>query len=340
MNFLVGLSGGLDSASAAKMLLENNHRVEGVYLRMFEGADSTAAVKTSEELGIRLHILDCQALFKEKVIRNFIESYKKGITPNPCVECNRHVKIAVLCDYAKEHGFDKVVTGHYGKIIETGEGRFCVLRSENEKKDQSYMLWALTQEQLSMLHLPLYAIDKNDLRVKARQAGMISANAKESMDICFLTEGDYASFIEKQEGSFPEGEFVDADGRFLGTHKGIVHYTVGQRKHLGIALGSPVYVSKIEPETNRITLVPAGAEYQTRARVGQLNFQMLPPQEEGDFSGLTVKMRYAQKPVPVSVHFEENEALLTFEEPVRAITPGQSAVFYLENRLAFGGYIL
>ncbi len=339
MRYLVGMSGGLDSSSAARALIEQGHLVEGAYLKMFDGANADAAENTCEELGIPLRILDCRQLFEKTVIENFVDCYRKGLTPNPCVECNRYVKISVLCSYANAHDFDRVATGHYASVKKTERGRFCILRSENEKKDQSYMLWGLSQEQLSLLEFPLFSAEKEELRAKASAAGMKCASAKESMDICFLPDGNYGEFVEERGGVCPPGDFVDKSGKILGQHRGIVHYTVGQRKHLGIATGVPMYVSDIDPIKNRIILTPSSAEYKKRIRVERINFQAVPPMREGEMGGLTVKLRYAQKPLNVRCYFDSKGVTAVLEKSARGVTPGQSAVFYLGNQVAFGGYI-
>ena len=338
--YLVGLSGGADSAYAAMLLKKAGNAVEGVYLKMFAAADEGPAKRTAQELGIPFHVLDCTDLFEEKVLKHFAESYKKGLTPNPCVECNRYVKIRELCRYAEYMGFDWVVTGHYGSIGRTEEGRYYVCRAENEKKDQSYVLWGLTQKELSMLFLPLSATEKEELRLVLEKEGVAAHGAKDSMDICFLPEGNYAQFVTERLGECPPGNFVDENGKVLGPHKGILHYTVGQRKHLGIALGQPMFVSRINPLSNTVTLVPSGTEYGKRARVTGLNFQSLAPRKAGDEGCFAVKMRYGQAPVPVTVSFDGEGAELLFDQPVRAVTPGQSAVFYDGEKLAFGGYVV
>lgn len=340
MKILMGLSGGVDSCFASRLLSEAGHAVEGAFLRMTAEADAKPAERAAAELGIPLHILDCRELFEEHVLKPFTESYMQGRTPNPCVECNRYVKIRVLCDFAAQNGFDRVATGHYGRIGQGENGRYFVRRSENEKKDQSYMLWGLTQEQLAMLTLPLENRDKEKLKQQAEKEGFSAAGQKESMDICFLPQGGYVPFVEKREGVCPPGDFVDPEGRVLGRHKGIVHYTVGQRKHLGIALGQKMFVAVIDKETNRVTLVPGGGEFSSCATVGSLRFQALEPMDEGELSGIFVKLRYAQKPSPARVRISGGRAELQAERPWRAVTPGQSAVFYDEDgRLLFGGYI-
>lgn len=337
MKLLIGLSGGLDSASAARILKEQGHEVVGAYIKMFPEADVSAAEITAKEFDIPLRIIDGTADFEKHVLSNFVDCYRRGLTPNPCVECNRHVKIKLLCALAKEEHFDGVVTGHYGNVVLSPEGRYAI-RSSKNGKDQSYMLWMLDQEQLKLLMLPLFEEDKAKLRQKAEELGLHSASAKESMDICFLPDGNYAAFIEARCGKMPEGDFVNESGKIVGRHKGILHYTVGQRKHLGVALGEPVFVSEIDPRKNRITLVPTGKEYSTEGYITDLNFQGIAPRAAGAVEeGLNIKLRYKQEPVPVKVIFEEDGAKLLFDSPVRAITPGQSAVLYKDDMIAFGG---
>ena len=202
------------------------------------------------------------------------------------------------------------------------------------------MLWGLSQEQLALLEFPLKDQNKDDLRQKAEKQNFSAAKSKESMDICFLPEGNYAEFVESRKGKSSPGNFVDKDGKVLGRHKGIVHYTVGQRKGLGIALGKPAFVSRIDPKANTVTLVFAGDEYADSMTVGQLNFQALPETEDLESEALFVKIRYAAPPVPCKVKIEGQTAKVHFPAPVRAITPGQSAVFYTEDgKIAFGGFI-
>lgn len=340
MRYLVGISGGLDSTCAAASLLADGHTVEGAVLRFFDTTDVESARIAAKELGIALHEIDCRAEFSSIVMDYFAASYAAGRTPNPCVVCNRFLKIEKLCELAQKIGCDKVVTGHYADIVKTANGRFAVRRSHNDKKDQSYMLWSLNQSQLSLLSFPLSDSDKEELRQKAEKMALSSAKAKESMDICFLPEGNYAAFVESRVGKCPAGNFVDKDGRVLGRHKGIIHYTVGQRKGLGIALGKPAFVSAIDPEKNTVTLVFAGDEYQSEMTVKDLNFQAVSPIEDGNFDNLFVKIRYAAPPVPCFVKVEDGVAKVVFESPARAVTPGQSAVFYTEEgTVAFGGFI-
>lgn len=341
MRLLVGISGGMDSAYVAYKLIEMGHTVEGLVLKMHEFTDLDGAQKAADLLGIRLHILDCTRLFSKYVVSNFVSEYSSGRTPNPCTVCNRYVKIAELCRYAKENGFDKAVTGHYASVaFDEGSQRFYVKKGLDERKDQSYMLWHLTQEQLGILYLPLGDSVKENVREDIKSTPLsYLADAKESQEICFIPDNDYASYIEKQMGKFPEGSFVDAEGKVIGRHKGIIHYTVGQRKGLGISLGAPAYITKIDPLSNTVTVEKMSDVKGDSLIAVNLNGQLIDPKESESYR-LNVKIRYAATPVSAEVRIKDNKAYVTFDQPVRAVTPGQSAVFYKDNGIAFGGTII
>ncbi|MBQ3099554.1 MAG: tRNA 2-thiouridine(34) synthase MnmA [Clostridia bacterium] len=336
MRILIGCSGGLDSTYVAGLLSENNE-VCGISLKMNDYTDTELARQSCEALGIPFVELDVRDDFKKYVVDDFINEYSKARTPNPCVMCNRYVKIAALCDYADKNGYDYVATGHYCNV-ESENGRFFVSRGADERKDQSYMLWQLSQDQLSKLITPLGNSVKDKVRESAYSLGMEAASLKESQDICFIPDGDYISFIKKIKGVFPEGNFVDGEGNVLGRHKGIINYTVGQRKGLGVALGRPMFVVSINPCNNTVTLAESGKEYMDSFTVSGLVFQAL-AQGDGEYNDLLVKIRYAAKPVPSKVVINGDKAVVYFETPQRAVTPGQSAVFYKGNRVAFGGFI-
>ncbi|MBR5314139.1 MAG: tRNA 2-thiouridine(34) synthase MnmA [Clostridia bacterium] len=341
MKILVGLSGGIDSTYTAYKLLQMGHEVEGISLIMHDYTDISGAEKTAEILGIPFHTLDCRQLFEKHVVSNFISEYSVGHTPNPCTVCNRYVKIAELCRYAKENGFDKAATGHYANICfdETSK-RYCIKKAADEKKDQSYMLWYLTQEQLDVLFLPLSDMTKDEIREEVAKTDFAYLlNAKESQEICFIPDNDYASYIEKAKGVFPEGDFVDANGRPIGRHKGIIHYTIGQRKGLGIALGAPAYITAIDPVKNTVTVEKMSDVKGNALKASMLNFQNV-VLEEGKEYLLDVKIRYAARPMTARVTLNNNIVTAEFETPVRAITPGQSAVFYQDDKIALGGVII
>lgn len=338
MRILVGLSGGLDSTYAAYFLKNQGHEVVGASVVMHEYTDISSAEEAANAVGIPFVVINAEDSFKDRVISRFIDDYLNGRTPNPCIECNPHIKFGVLCEYAKNNGFDKVTTGHYADIREEN-GRFFVRADLKNGKDQSYVLWKLSQEELSMLYLPLASMDKDQIRKEAHELGFRAAESKESQDICFIPDGDYAAFIKKETGlTFSEGNFIDSDGKIIGKHKGIVHYTIGQRKGLG-AFGKPMFVKEIHPKDNTITLVESGNEYMKETVIGELNFMKLEERANGQISAFC-KVRYSAMPVPCTVSFDNGLAYVTFEKDTRAITPGQSAVFYDESDVLFGGIIL
>ena len=339
MKILLGLSGGLDSAYAARLLSEG-HTVEGAVLLMHSYTDITAAEKAAGEIGIPLHVLDRREQFRSQVEEYFISEYRRGRTPNPCTFCNPRVKIGELCRFASENGFDRVATGHYARVTEQ-DGRYAIAAGADARKDQSYMLWGLSQEQIGMLMLPLGEMKKDDVRESARSMGLSSAEAKESQDICFIPDGNYAEFLKNRGITAPFGNFIDSKGNVIGRHKGIFNYTVGQRRGLGVAMGQRMFVSEIRPETNEIVLLPDGGGFAESMTVTDLNFQLIPPPETGNTVEYTLmgKIRYAAPPIPMHLSITGNTATVTFTEPIRAVTPGQSAVFYLDGAIALGGLI-
>lgn len=353
----VGLSGGVDSAVTVKKLLSEGFDVIGVYLDMHlsdseapvlldagsslvsASCDVRSALQCADSYGIPLYVYGCRSDFEKYVIENFAREYALGRTPNPCTVCNRHVKFASLLRAAELLGCEKIATGHYAKVGLSQNGRWVVRRGDDEKKEQSYMLWTLSQDQLSKVLFPLGDTVKPDNFEAARSDGLLAAERKESLDICFIgKDDDYASFIERRIGKFPEGDFIAPDGSVCGRHKGIIHYTVGQRKGLGVALGVPVFVKKIDGKENKIYLAESGNEYSDSLVLSGLNFVGLPETEEleGD---LFVKIRYAAKPVPAHFKIDGETCRVDFPEKVRAVTPGQSAVFYDGDTLMFGGVI-
>ena len=315
--------------------------MEGLCLVMHDYTDVSGAKNVARLLDIKLHTLDCREAFKKHVISNFISEYSSGHTTNPCTVCNRYVKIAQLCSFAREKGFDKAATGHYAKICFDQESqRYCIEKGSDEKKYQSYMLWHLTQEQLSTMYFPLSDSTKEEIRKQAALTPFAHlADAKESQEICFIPDNDYAGYIEREKGKFPQGDFVDAEGKVLGRHKGIIHYTVGQRKGLGIALGAPAYITNLDPIKNTVTVEKMSDVQSNTLTAVNLNGQLLDVKNGEEYT-LDVKIRYAAKPMSAKVKIIDGKALVTFEDPVRAVTPGQSAVFYQNNMIAFGGTII
>ncbi|MBP3919048.1 MAG: tRNA 2-thiouridine(34) synthase MnmA [Clostridia bacterium] len=344
---LVGMSGGLDSTYTALRYKAQGYDVEGAVLRMSAETDVHAAALAAEQVGIPLHVLDAQDAFETYVKSYFANEYAHGRTPNPCVMCNRYVKIAVLCDYAETHGIPRISTGHYAHIgFDSETGRYYTQAAADRKKDQSYFLWQLTQKQLSMLETPLADCNKAQIREEALEKGLRAAQAKESQDICFLPNGDYIFFVEQRLGVFPTGDFIDERGMCVGQHQGIIRYTVGQRKGLGIALGHPVFVSRIDAERNTVHLAPAGMEYRDTVTVRGIVCQKLRPEMLCAGLRVAVKIRYAAKPalaVVTHADTEEGVAQIQFDTAQRAVTPGQSAVFYDSGTMQdilFGGWIV
>lgn len=338
MRVLLGMSGGLDSTYAAIKLREKGHEVEGALLLMHDYTDIESARESADSVGIPLRIIDCRELFQHKVISQFANEYLKGRTPNPCVICNDYVKFAVLYETAKKEGFDRIATGHYAGIIQKN-GRYALLRGKDEKKDQSYMLWRLRQDILSSLELPLYDLYKSDIKERSKGMNLSAADRDESQEICFIPDNDYASYIEKNYKSSPQGDFVDINGNTLGRHKGILHYTVGQRKGLGIALGERAFVKRIDSESNKIVI-----SRQSESDMGESEFEIcdlvfsgLEERTEGSVE-LLVKVRYLAPPVKAKVTFKRDGAKVELSEK-RVVTPGQSAVFYDGEVVMFGAFI-
>ena len=338
MRVLLGMSGGVDSAYSAERLRREGHEVEGAVLVMHGHTELDAARAASRELGMQLHEIDVSELFERTVVADFICEYRHGRTPNPCILCNSAVKFAALFSYATENGFDRIATGHYARILEQ-DGRYSVLRGLDPKKDQSYFLWRLEQGVLEKLMLPLGDLVKEEVKNDADRIGLSSAKRGESRDICFVPDGDYAAFLERRCGSFPEGEFVSEDGRVLGVHRGIHRYTVGQRRGLGVALGERMYVKAIDPERSRVVLAPAGDASVTEFLLRDPVFSGAKPLQNGECLRAEVSLRYQARTAPARLFCEDGVLRVLLDEPRHAVTAGQSAVFYDGDRVLLGGII-
>ncbi len=342
---ILGLSGGVDSSLTASLLTEQGYTVVGVALDMHAHSDVSGARAVCDALGCEFHAVDCRALFDASVADYLADGYASGRTPSPCVVCNRTVKLEALCRFADSLGVERIATGHYATVGHA-DGRYYVGRAVDEKKDQSYFLALATQEQLSRLTLPLGGYTKPEVREMAASRGIASAEKRDSQEICFLPDGDYAAFVESRRGRFPEGEIIAPDGSVAGRHSGIIRYTVGQRKHLGVALGRPVFVSRIDAAANRIYLSDAGGEFAESATVRAINFvKLTPPERDVTFTAYA-KHRAAARPAEVDVEVVYNKseesytATLRFRDPARAVTPGQFAVVYDScGEVLFGGEI-
>lgn len=332
---LVGLSGGVDSTAVALLLKEKGYEVHGVYLDFCGEKGEERARFAAERLGIPFYTVNRRRRFETRVVKPFAEAYEKGLTPNPCVECNRCMKFACLLEEADRLGIEKVATGHYARIRRGEDGRMELCRGKDRNKDQSYFLWKLTQKQLSRILFPLADEEKGEVKERAKK--YVSPEEKESMEICFIPEGDTGAFLHGRCDS-PEGNFVDKEGRILGRHKGLVHYTVGQRRGLGIAMGERYFVLELIPERNEIILGAEEELYVNKVHVKDLRFvscrKSSVPKE-----GLGFRGRNRGEPIPCRVQFDGRGAVVTFDAPVRRYAPGQSACIYFGEKLLFGGEI-
>lgn len=342
MKILLGMSGGLDSTYAAHKLMSEGHTVEGAVLIMHDHTDTQAAAEAAKNLGIALHEVDCRAEFEEKVVASFISEYLAGRTPNPCIVCNSEVKFRILLDYALSRGFDAIATGHYARIVkrETESGiRYSVSRAKDSKKDQTYMLWRLSQDILARLYFPLADEEKNNIRETARGIGLSAADRGESQEICFIPDGDYADFIEKRTAPSPHGSFIDKEGKILGEHQGIIRYTVGQRKGLGIAMGKRVFVTDINASQNTVTLSEEDS-FTDILNVEDMVFSGIAEPKALEKLRLAVKVRYLATPIMCTLEYlGDGKGRVKLDLFQRAVTPGQSAVFYEGNDLVAGGFI-
>ena len=337
MKILVGISGGVDSAYAALKLIRAGHRVEGAILKMHEHTDLKSARTVASELCIPLHEIDVTKRFEEIVKSDLADCYLSGKTPNPCIICNERVKFAGLYEYAISNGFDRIATGHYA-IVSEKNGRFAVETAPDSRKDQSYMLYRLPQRILSVLVLPIGEENKGDVRADSAKNGVSVADKKDSQEICFLPDGHYADYIENLRGKSPEGDFVDPDGRVLGRHKGIIRYTVGQRKGLGISLGRRAFVTDISLETNKITL-STEMTGKSKIELSGVVYSGYEPPNEDRTAFFDVKLRYTAPLVRCMAHmYSDGRVCLEFDSPA-VCAPGQSAVLYENGRVMLGGYI-
>ncbi len=348
---VIGLSGGVDSSVAAYLLKESGYQVIGVTLRTWQ-ADSGAysrcceisdARKTADQLGIPFYNINSLPEFEEHVTGPFMEAYLKGTTPNPCVDCNRYVKWEGLLKFADEINAGYVATGHYARVIKTDTGRYTVEQAKTARKDQTYMLYRLTQDQLARTLMPLADYTKDEVRKIAEEQGLVTAAKKDSQEICFVLDGGYAEYIDShtEDRMPPPGDFVDTEGNVLGRHKGIVHYTVGQRKGLGLALGYPAYVKQIDALNNRVIIGDKSSVYEKEIICRDLNFLSIEDIPHGESIDAFVKIRYHHEAAPAVITRTDNEFVrISFDEPVKAPAPGQSAVFYDKDMRVIGGGII
>lgn len=351
---VVGMSGGVDSSVAAYLLKQQGYDVIGVTMQIWQeepqctieengGCCGMSAVedarRVAAKLNIPYYVMNFKQEFKENVIDYFIREYKAGRTPNPCIACNRYVKWESLLQRSLEIGADYIATGHYARIEQLPNGRFAIRSSVTAKKDQTYALYNLTQEQLSKTLMPVGAFTKEEIRRIAARIGIQVANKPDSMEICFVPDQDYAGYIQRETGYIPqEGNFVDMQGNVLGRHKGIIHYTVGQRKGLGLAMGHPVFVTAIRPETNEVVIGENTDVFAPKLYANQLNFMSVAG-IEGSVRA-KAKIRYSHNGADCTIRMVGEDVLeCVFDEPQRAITPGQALVLYDGEYILGGGTI-
>lgn len=350
---LIAMSGGVDSSLAAKIMIDLGYECIGCMMKLYHNEDVGAtnsrtccslddaqdARSVAYKLGMPFYVFNFTSAFRDTVIRKFIECYETGITPNPCIDCNRYMKFEKLYERAKVLGCDYIATGHYARI-EENDGKYMLKKAKDETKDQSYVLYSMTQKQLAHTMFPLGNMRKSEVRQIAAKSGFINAEKPDSQDICFVPNGDYASVIELQTGNKPVcGNFVDKQGNVLGQHKGIINYTIGQRKGLGISFSEPMYVCKISPKSGDVVLGRNIELFSTDADV--IDFNWISGDAPKSEFRCKAKIRYRQTEQWVAVTpIGKNAVHIVFDEPQRAITPGQAAVLYDGDTVLGGGTII
>lgn len=353
---VVGMSGGVDSSVAAYLLKKQGYDVVGVTMQIWQEEDELKeeteggccglsavddARRVARALDIPYYVMNFKDVFKDKVMDYFVEEYLQGRTPNPCIACNRFVKWESLLSRSLELGADYIATGHYARIIRLENGRYAIQNSVTAAKDQTYALYNLTQHQLSHTLMPVGDYTKEEIRNIAREAGLPVAHKKDSQEICFIPDNDYAGFIDREAGEKVPGpgNFVDKEGKVLGKHKGITHYTIGQRKGLNLSMGHPVFVTGICPKTGQVVIGEHEDVFTSHLLCDTLNFMGMEDLREP--RRVLAKIRYSHKgEYCLLERIAEDKISCTFENPVRAVTPGQAVVFYEQDYVLGGGTIV
>lgn len=352
---VVGMSGGVDSSVAAWLLKRQGYHVIGVTMQIWQDEEEQSqqenggccglsavddARRVAWQLEIPYYVMNFKREFKENVMDYFVDEYLHGRTPNPCIACNRYVKWEALLKRSLDIGADYIATGHYARVERLENGRYALKKSATQAKDQTYALYNLTQEQLARTLMPVGDYTKDGIRAMAEQLGLSVSHKADSQEICFIPDHDYAGFIERQVSDVPgPGNFVDAQGYVLGHHAGITHYTVGQRKGLGLAVGHPVFVTELRPETNEVVIGEANEVLSDSLICDKLNWMAIDGLHGGEMR-VTAKIRYSHRGAPCVIRqIGEDLVECRFSEPVRAVTPGQAVVFYDGDYVVGGGTI-
>ncbi len=348
---LVAMSGGVDSAVAAYLLKHQGHELGGITMKVWNDQKEITdiddgipdvncidAKEITDTLGIPHYVLSLGKSFRQSVVDKFINDYMSGATPNPCVECNKHIKFGKLFDAALSLGYDALATGHYARIEQEG-GRYFLKKAKDEKKDQSYFLWSIKKELLPNLYFPLGDYSKPEIRAIAEKSGLSVAHRSDSQDICFISDGDYAAFIKRECGAdFPVGYFIDTDGKVIGEHSGLINYTIGQRKGLGVAFGVPMFVGQKNVSDNTVMLCTDEQLYTDTLTAMDIN--ILTDESFDTPVRLQAKIRYRHTPASATVSkLDGNRLSVKFDLPQRAIARGQSVVFYDGDTVVGGGII-
>lgn len=337
---LVAMSGGVDSSVALELLTEQGYECQGVMMKLTGAADDSDARRVARQFSVPFTVCDWQEDFDRLVISPFCRSYCRGETPNPCIDCNRTLKFGRLLELAEAQGCSFLATGHYARIRRNEKlGRWELCKAADRAKDQSYVLYSIPREKLAYIRFPLGELTKPEVRAIAERLGLDNAKKKDSQDICFVPDGDYAAFVRRRENTdFPEGSFVDTAGNLLGRHRGIIHYTVGQRRGLGISAEAPLYVAQIRPEDNTVVLGRQESLFTRELTARRINL-LFADRLEGELR-CKAKIRYHHTEQPCTVTMPEADTLkVVFDEPQRAVTAGQSVVLYDGDTVLGGGII-